>query len=277
MIHIVFQQADIEALAKSFAIDPSMEGLILEIRDDYAVGPIKDIFTEQGRHLRNQWWKEVLSGGDYEGLVESGRVHDDSTVQELKEKLDANPTEVAWIWAAQNKHDVCGYYWLISQLKDYSGRIFILYLNNLPFINDKGNIFYPENLFQIPPREFVKARKLARPVTISEFEVDSDEWNRLSNEDKGVRLLEGGKKITQAGYDHYDASLTSFISQDWQKAGRIIQQFISKAKSTTGDAFLLWRLKQLLTEGNFEMQGQPKGMKDFEIKARSSSMEKIVQ
>src|SRR5688572_22143338 len=139
MIHIVFQEADAATLAKSFALDPSLEGLILEIGDDYAVGPIHDLFTETGRQERNQWWKEVLSGGDYDGLVEAGKVQDDAIVQQLKEKLDANPNEVAWIWAAQNKHDVCGYYWLISQLKDYAGRIFILYLNNLPFINEKGN------------------------------------------------------------------------------------------------------------------------------------------
>lgn len=277
MIHIVFQEADIAALAKSFVLDPSMEGIILEIRDDYAVGPINDLFTEAGRQQRNLWWKEILTGGDYDGLVESGKVHDDSTVLELKEKLDANPKEVAWIWAAQNKHDVCGYYWLISLLKDYTGRIFILYLNNLPFINDKGNIFYPENLFQIPPREFVKAKKLARPVTTSEFEVDSDEWNRLSNEVNGVRLLEGGKKIVQAGYDYFDTSLASFITQDWQKAGRIIHQFLNKAKPTTGDAYLLWRLKLLLADGNFEIQGQPGGMKDFEIKSKSASTEHVTQ
>ena len=277
MIHIVFQEADVEALGKSFDLDASLKGDILEIRDDYAVGPITDLFTEPGRRARNEWWKLVLQEGDYEGLVESGKVNDDETVQKLKERLDSDAKEVAWIWAAQNKHDVSGYYWLISQLKPYAGRIFILYLNNLPFINEKGNIFYPENLFQIPPKEFVKAKKLARPVTLSEFEIDSDEWNKLSTEGKGVRLLEGGKKIVQAEYDYYDASLASFITQDWQKAGRIIHQFLNKAKSTTGDAYLLWRLKLILAEGNYDIQGQPKGMKDFEIKAKSTSPENVVQ
>ena len=277
MIHIVFQEADAATLAKSFALDPSLEGLILAIGDDYAVGPVQDLFTETGREERNQFWKEVLSGGDYDGLVESGKVQDDTIVQQLKEQLNANPKEIVWIWAAQNKHDVCGYYWLISQLKEYAGRIFILYLNNLPFINEKGNIFYPDNLFQIPPKEFVKAKKLARPVTVSEFEVDSDEWSRLSAEGKGVRLLEGGKKIVQAEYDYYDASLAGFISQDWQKASRIIHQFLNKAKATTGDAFLLWRLKAILADGNYEIQGQPKGMKDFEIKARLPNTENVPQ
>jgi len=33
-------------------------------------------------------------------------------------------------------------------LRKYAGRIYILFLNNLPFINDKGNIFYPRDLFE---------------------------------------------------------------------------------------------------------------------------------
>ena len=172
MIHIVFQEADIAALKKSFDLDETFLGDIIQIKDEFAVGPIANIFSEEGIEGRKQWWREVLEGGDYEGLVDNGEIDDDKTVKELIERLTDNPEEIVWIWAAPNKHDVSGYYWLISQLKDLQGRIFILYLHNLPFINDKGHIFYPENIFEIPPREFLKAKKLARPVTISEFEVD---------------------------------------------------------------------------------------------------------
>lgn len=68
-----------------------------------------------------------------------------------------------------------------------------MYLNNLPFINEKGSIFYPDHIGNIPPRELVKAKKLARQVTVSEFEIDPDEWTRLQNEEKDVRILEGVK------------------------------------------------------------------------------------
>jgi hypothetical protein len=266
MIHVVFQQADVEALRKSFEIDPSMEGEIVEIKDDYAVGPINNIFTEDGIQNRLQWWKDILAGGHYDGIADDGHVDDNKAVAELKSKLDENKDEIVWIWAAQNKHDVSGYYWLISQLKDYQGRIFILYLNNLPFINEKGGIFYPTNLFQIQPKEFVKAKRLARPITLSEFEVDPDEWTKLGNEEKGIRLLEGGKKLIQKDYDYYDAELLKFISNDWQKVSKMFTQFFSKAKETTGDAFLLWRLSVLIEEGRLEMQGDMKNMKDFEVK-----------
>jgi hypothetical protein len=266
MIHIVFNTADVDVLKQAMDMEASMAGEVIEIKDDYAVGPLTNLYTEEGRTARNAWWKQVLQGGDYDGLVEKGVVNDDATAALLKEKLDADKAEVIWIWAAQNKHDVSGYYWLMSQLKDYQSRIFILYLNNLPFINEKGHIFYPEWIHVIPPKEFLKARKLARPITLSEFEVDPDEWKRLCGEGKMARILEGGKKLAQYDADFYDTDLRKFITPEWQKASKIIHQFLHKNKQTTGDAFLLWRLKCLIAEGNLDVQGDLKGMKDFEIK-----------
>lgn len=270
MIHIVFNEPDIDVIAKAIELDESLSGEIVVVRDDYAVGPLEDIFTPEGAELRKQWWQSVLVGGDYDNLIQEGKVDDASVVLGLKEKLDANQEEVLWIWAAQNKHDVSGYFWLMSQLSEYQGRIFILYLNNLPFINEKGNIFYPDWLSQIPPREFIKAKKLARPITSSEFEVDPDEWNKICMEGKMVRLLEGGKKLTQKDVDYYDADLIRFITNDNQKASKIIHQFLTKNKETTGDAFLLWRLKSIVQNEGFEVHGELKGMKDFEIKKRSA-------
>ncbi|HTI08035.1 MAG TPA: DUF1835 domain-containing protein [Puia sp.] len=273
MIHIVFQRPDTEALKKSFELEASLQGDIIQIEDDFAVGPLKDIFSTEGWETRREWWRNVLAGGDYDGRVDSGDVTNDrDTVAALIERLRNEPEEIVWIWAAQNKHDVSGYYWLMSQLKDFQGRIHILYLNNLPFINEKGHIFYPVNLSEIPAREFIKARKLARPITLSEFEIDPDEWSKLCNEEKGVRILEGGKKLSQYDYSYYDEELKKFITGDWIKVNKLINQFLSKSKQATGDAYLLWRLKQLIASGEIEAQGELKGMKDFEVKGKGAPM-----
>jgi len=273
MIHIVFNEADITVLQQAIALDDSVRGDVWQVKDDYAVGPLAGIYTTEGISARKQWWKEVLAGGDYDGKADTGEIDDNKLIADLVERLTNDETEKVWIWAAQNKHDVSGYYWLMSQLKDFQGRVYILYLNNLPFINEKGNIFYPDWLHIIPPKEFLKAKRLARPVTLSEFEVDPDEWTKLCNENKGVRLLEGGKKLTQKDYDFYDEELKRFISPDWQKASRLIQQFLSKAKNTTGDAYLLWRLKGMVNGGLVDIQGEPKKMKDFEVKAKSGNLQ----
>jgi hypothetical protein len=270
MIHIVFNEPDVAVLQKAIELEESMQGDIVLISDDYAVGPIADIYVGEGIEARKQWWKEVLAGGDYDGKVETDEVNDYKTVAELVGTMRRNPDEIIWVWAAQNKHDVSGYYWLLNYMAEFQGRVFILYLNNLPFINEKGLIFYPEWLSVIPPKEFLKARKLARPITLSEFEVDPDEWKKLMQENKGVRILEGGKKLGHFDYDFYDADLKKFITNDWQKASKIIHQFLSKNKQTTGDAYVLWRLKQILATGEYDVQGELKGMKDFEVKGKSA-------
>jgi hypothetical protein len=48
MVHIVFEEANIEALRKSFELDSSLQGDIISIKDDFAVGALRDIYTEKG-------------------------------------------------------------------------------------------------------------------------------------------------------------------------------------------------------------------------------------
>lgn len=273
MIHVVFNEPDVVILQQAIEMDESMAGEVVLVRDDYAVGPLCNIYTPEGYEQRKEWWRTVFAGGDHEGAVDDNKVNDPAVVTHLKEQLTNDEQQVLWIWAAQNKHDVCGYYWLISQLVEFQGRVHILYLNNLPFINEKGNIFYPDWLSQIQPKEFLKAKKLARPVTVSEFEVDSDEWNKLTQDERQVRLLEGGKKIVHKEVSYYDNEIAKYITQDFQRANKVVNAFLTKSKETTGDAFVFWRLKLLAQSDLYEIQGELKGMKDFEIKKKSVVVE----
>ncbi|HXS56054.1 MAG TPA: DUF1835 domain-containing protein [Hanamia sp.] len=267
-MHIVFQQADVNTLSKSFELDESLRDSIFEIKDDFAVGPLNGIYSDEGKEERKQWWRNILAGGDYDGHVDKNEVNDPETVSRIIEKLKSEPDETVWIWVAPNKHDVSGYYWLMVQLKDFVGRVQVLSLNNLPFINEKGNIFYPVNLSEIPPREFLKAKKLARPITASEFEIDPDEWLKICNENKLVRSLEGAKKLSQHDADFFDKYLLEFITPDWQKASKVINQFLNKSKHTTGDAYVLWRIKEMVAQDKIDAQGEIKNMKDFEVKTK---------
>jgi hypothetical protein len=267
MIHVVFNEPDVPVLQAAMAMEESMQGEIRLIRDDYAVGPLEVAGSPEGWVQRREWWKKIwtATGNDSEETL--NMVDDKKELHQIKQMLDEIPEQKLWIWAAQNKHDVSGYYWLISKLSDYQGRVFILYLNNLPFFNEKGGIFYPQWLSQIPPREFLKARKLARAVTPSEFEVDTDEWQRIAAAGKPVRLLEGGKKLIQYEENYYDNALDQYIHGDFARASRIVQNFLNKEKETTGDLFLYWRLRYLIETKGYEVKGDmEKTPKDFEVK-----------
>jgi hypothetical protein len=285
MIHVVFEQANVEALSKAFDLDETLRGEIVEIKDDYAVGPISDIYETEGYQARRDWRKSLLEFSPYKDQLDI--VDDKLAVHNLMKFLDSARNEddgstslttskQVWIWMGQNQHDVCGYYWLMSQLKDYQGKVQVLYLNNLPFINEKGQIFYPQHLFEIQPKEFLKAKRLAREITLSEFEVDPDEWKKLCTENAMVRILEGGKKLTSKAEDFYDKEILSAITNDAQKMAKVLNTILGKLKVQTGDVFLVWRMTELMKQMKIEIVGDwNKGWKELVVKNYGSKAEVI--
>src|SRR5258706_11030695 len=248
MIHIVFQHADVDVLKEAIKLDENLSGEIIEIKDEWGVGPLKGLDTEEGWSARADWWRELLKDSPYgEKIV--GSFDDRETVKNLKEKLDIDLETQVWIWMGQNQHDVTGYFWLMPQLRDYQGRLMILYLNNLPFINEKGQLFYPNVIHEILPKEAVKAQKLARPITLSEFEVDPDEWKKIAEENAAVRILEGGKKIVGKEETFYDNEILKNLTGEWQKAWRVLSNTLHRMKIKTGDVYIMWRMKHLIKEG----------------------------
>lgn len=275
MIHIVFQPADAERIKEAIALDDKLEGQILVIKDDLSLGKLADALGNESFQDRKLWWEEVLQ---YSPYIEQNCLADDRlTMHQLKKKLDESESEKVWIWMAQNAHDVCGYFWLIAQLKKYQGRIFILFLNNLPFINEKGSLFYPDYIFEIKPTEFLKAKKLARPVTISEFEIDGDEYKKLCTLNSAIRLLEGGKKIVGKEPDCFDEDLQKLINDNPQKLMKIINTFGSKNRAYISDVFIAWRIRKLAEEGKVEVTGNwENGWKEINVNTLEKS-EKITE
>lgn len=272
MIHIVFNEVDLTLFQEVVALEPDLTGGVVLIRDDYAVGPIDGLDSDEGRSLRRDWWRKVLSDSSY-GTEAIDAVNDLAVVETILSALEQNPDEEVWIWMGQNQHDVMGYYWLIPQLKEYCGRVQVLYMNNLPFINEKGQLFYPAWLSEIPAKEFRKAKKLARPITPSEFEIDPDEFRRLQSENAMVRILEGGKKILGNNIEYFDKEILRQCTGEFQKAIRVLQHTLQRMKVRTGDAFLMHRIRELLRNGQLLTSGDgERGWKELDLRLPGGSV-----
>ena len=270
MIHIVFNTSDIAAISSAIELDESLSGKMIEIKDDYAVGPLMGIYETEGYQARRDWWKQILAHSPYEDQLDM--VDDKLTVHQLINSLNHDENELIWIWMGQNPHDVSGYYWLMSQFKDYQSKIHVLYLNNLPFLNEKGQLFYPTHLSQIQPKEFLKAKKLARPITLSEFELDPDEWKKLCQENEGIRFLEGGKKLVSMHIGCYDKEILSLLTKNAQKLPSALSNIMAKLKVKLGDAFIVSRLKALEEAGKLTFAGDwAKGWKDIVVQMPGGS------
>jgi hypothetical protein len=84
------------ALKAAIELDESLQGEVIEIKDDYMVGPLANIYETDGYQERRDWWKNLLEFSPYED--QTNIVDDKLAVHQLIRSLEENETEKVWIW-----------------------------------------------------------------------------------------------------------------------------------------------------------------------------------
>ena len=246
-IHLIVGDATAKPLIEAIAQGDQLSGEVIVFKDILHVGPLKTegmSFSEG----RTAFWNQVIPEKQQDVVVD-----DLERLMEVSSRLSNDEELNIWFWMAPTPADVTAYFWLLHFLKKHQGRFSVVNINGLPFLDENGKLFYPESIGHIPVKEMIKARKLARVTTPSEWETDADEWPRMMEENSGIRLFKGGKKLDSESIDHYDILLLTFITNQNQKATKIVNQVIAKHKLPTGDTFLYWRLREMAEEGKIEM------------------------
>ncbi|MBC7552482.1 MAG: DUF1835 domain-containing protein [Taibaiella sp.] len=260
--HIITGDVAAMPLKEAMALETTMAGEVIVMKDILNVGPLLKKEGQKFSEMRSEYWnaiapndKNPVKVDDLERLLQAGN------------ELSKSEKAVIWIWIAPLPADLCTYYLALKYFGKYKSRFLVVNIAGLPFLDPEGKLFFPKSISEISGKELVKARKLARPVSAGEIEVDSFEWVKLTDENKGLRTLEGSKRLKSQEESFYDKELLSFCSVQYQKASRIIQQAMAKFFMPVGDLYLGWRLKQMAELNQLQLQGDAsKGLKDFEVK-----------
>jgi hypothetical protein len=242
--HIVVGEVAARALSAAQNISTELEGNIHILQDDLQSGPLQKPDGQSFSALRSAYWHSISNDP-----LSLERIADQERILMLSTELNKNPNDRAWIWIAPSATDVCAYYWIVAHLGAHIGRLYILNTSNLPFLDADGRVFYPTRLSELEPKEIVKARRLARPITTSELEIDQDAWSQIVNENAAMRTLEGGKKLRSRADDYFDEKILSCLGSNFQKLPRILNQAQKKADVPASDAYISWRLRQMTEEG----------------------------
>lgn len=241
--HLVCGEEAARPLQEAISAEPAMAGEIIVLRDDLQTGPLQRAEGQSFKSLRSEWWQQMAPA------AHPAAAEDLERLLELSNAMNRSASATAWFWLAPCPTDACAYTWMLSVLGRHIGRLFVLNIANLPFLDENGKVFYPEKLRELQARELIKARRLARPVTASELEMEHDTWARLVAENGMVRTLGAGRKLKSEGEDYYDAALLSGLTAKAQKASRLLHQATAKEKIPVSDSFLAWRLRVLGESG----------------------------
>ncbi|MFM2386556.1 MAG: hypothetical protein RL660_1313 [Bacteroidota bacterium] len=248
---------NLEAAKEQFVEEFSGEVLVL--KDTLGIGTLV-AHDKSSDEVRSQFWQNIL--GD-----ETIAVDDTARIESLV--TNASEDDQVWFWMAPCVSDVAAYYWLLPLFASKPGLLHLVNIAGLPFFNEKGILFTPRNFSEVLPKEIIKCKRLALQLSAADFEVDGEEWARLQGENAQVRTLAGNKRLESKNDNFYDQVLVNQLqfSTEFVKASKVITQAMPKLPDTVSDAFMIYRLKTLVSDGKLQLQGDiNKATKDWEVK-----------
>lgn len=261
MIHILVGHEAAKNLEAAFELDENLKGEIIVLKDTLGIGPILYSEEEKFVDVRTNFWKTLGVSFD-----EDERVIDEHTIKLLIVKA-LREEEPICFWMSPCVSDVCAYYWLLPMFKQHPSLLHTINIIGLPFLNEKGQLFYPTNFSQVPPKEFLKTKRLLKEVTVAEFEVEGDEWAKLQQENTWVRIYEGGKKIMSKEVSFFDSLIKNSLTNEFQKATKVVNETMKKITQTVSNNFIEWRIKELIAQEWIVLNGEiEKPFKEYEIK-----------
>jgi Protein of unknown function/Domain of unknown function (DUF1835) len=262
LVHIMVGNAAEKNLQEAQLLDETLAGNIIVLKDTLGIGPLAVSEGQSFSQLRTQFWQSITPTWPADQQVQ-----DAETIAALIENLQED-TKV-WFWMAPCITDVCAYYWLLPYFEKLHGVLHCISINSLPFFNEKGTLFYPKNFSEILPKEIVKCKRLAKDLSPADYELEGEEWARLTGENALIRTSEGGKKVSSKNDNFYDSAITNQLqfTTDFIKAHKIISQAMNKITDTVSDNFIIHRLKTLVSNDTLLVQGDiNKALNNWEVK-----------
>src|SRR6478609_11080597 len=98
MFHIVFDSKGAELLNAAMDLDEALDGEVVLMQDDYSVGPIQNLFSEEGLAERKNWWNDVRQEAGAPLSEES----DSGTLIKILQRMKEEEFDQIWIWMAPN-------------------------------------------------------------------------------------------------------------------------------------------------------------------------------
>lgn len=248
--HLIVGSKNANHLSISFQKDSSLNAhSVICINDNFSFGPLRSSEVPFSL-LRTNFWNQL-----------SQDLSLNNTYNDLEQLLDiikgiqnSNTNSKVHFWMTFSSRDILAYYFILHYCKTIKDYLYIININGLPFLDDDLKLFYPNDFIDINSRGILKALKLSRQITLSEFEADVDEWKYFQQHPLTIRILKSGKKIDLYDIDFYDQSIKDFVFANPSKKINKVLLFLNPKFCPHLEQFLISRIKYLIDNSYFILE-----------------------
>ncbi len=274
--HIVFGDSpagSLKRVLKDMELQDS-EGVI-HFSDLFSIGPLWRLSDETGLNQRAEWLRNHINYDE----DDMERYQDAFTNTILKIRSIHSNIPIM-IWAGDNSHEQTALRFVLYLLREKANNIFIIkttasykQLFNMPDAE-----YYPLHTGEIIPEKLIliyEENKMTHPLSREEREKLEDEWEVISAKQHVLRIWENEEihNVDEGYYDDYIIDITRRLHNEQKgtgfiKSARVIGEVLGHLNQYIGDLYIEYRVRHLIMNGIFDIQGIPKAMRFYSVKLR---------
>ena len=278
MFHILFGRSQSGALQQALKkMGAHKKETIISFREILSIGPIQDLQEKGGVEKRFAWLEQHMN--DRFNELPDYRQSFESAFEQLRSIPEGRPIT---IWIAENAHEQTGLRFVLHLLKGRTNAITTINTSNYysELFNTEDVSYVISHTGEISPdrlRVIYEQSKHDKPLNDSERALLEQEWMILASSHELLRIYRD-EKIENVSVDHYDSYIINLARQlqrecgpeEFMPAMRLISEVIGYLEQYVGDDFLEFRVRTLVREGIFEMEGNFEGMRFYSIRLTAS-------
>ena len=248
---------------------------IINFSDLFSIGPIWNLHDSQGITNRYDWLRTHINIDDE--VLLNYEEHFNRTIFDIKQTPSHHPII---IWAGDNAHEQTGLRFVLYLLKEKTNDIFIINTNEAykTHLNSREIDFTPLHMGELSSeqlKQIYENKENIHALTQTERKTYVQQWEQLCSDKEVLRIWEG-KKIVSVPENFYDQFIINTVKKlhqkkkhnDFIKSARIIGEVMGHLNQYVGDQFIEYRVRRLIVDGIFDMEGVPKAMRYYSIKIK---------
>lgn len=272
-VHIAFGDSGYGVLKHFISLnnldnDMLKNSVIMNLNEDYSLGPLLDVSTKKGLNNRIDWFNESFMNECYGEFDEYEKCGDKIALSYTSLSF-IEKTDSIVIWHGKNTSDQIGLRYIISRFSD-----------NLISEVDVTNTFKGEDYLNYCPISLAECDYEMVGEAIYKINlIDKEkrleytsEWDSLEKDSSTLRVFFDGV-IESVDEDYYDKLILSNCSYNYKSAALIIGETMGRSNQLVCDTYIHCRVIKLINSGEILFRGDKSNLSSLEIKQNGSLRE----
>ncbi|RAW16021.1 hypothetical protein DC345_11050 [Paenibacillus taichungensis] len=275
-IHIAIGESPLGSIKVAMGRVPGRsERRFLSMNDYYAIGPLGDLTNKVDLHRRHLWLLEKLYLSEHGSYAVQGM---DKLLQlnNMLSSIDED-TRIT-IWYANNAHERTGLLYAMHLLRNRLGPIYLIETSALyqELFNPSGvqhDVLRTGEIFSEKLLAMWQHCVNAEPLSLEKRKHMDQEWVNLAVQPGLLRLMKDGEiqSVPEDAIDEYIMQKVREVTLTRQpgefiKSARVVGEVLGHLEQAVGDAFIEYRVRQLIIQGRLEMEGKPHAMRFYSVR-----------